>query len=130
MYELGMNAEIFASTDFCIRFRTFKCVSQTTTGLANPCDAELATMWDTQTGQCMIECMADSHMGPQGCFVKIFGADFMGQHAKPDVAAFQAVLAVIGADARDCAMFEDSLKNLATVRLPFLTERDECRTSW
>lgn len=40
----------------------------------------------------------------------------MGLDAKPDVAAFQAVLDDIGADAADCAMFEDSLKNLATVR--------------
>jgi len=40
----------------------------------------------------------------------------MGLAAKPDVAAFQAVLNDIGADASECAMFEDSLKNLATVR--------------
>lgn len=51
----------------------------------------------------------------QGCFVKVFGADFMGLHAKPDAEAFQAVLRDIGAEPCDCAMFEDSLKNLKTV---------------
>ena len=53
----------------------------------------------------------------------------MGLHAKPDVAAFQAVLADIGAEAPDCAMFEDSLKNLATVRLPLRREIEDRRTT-
>lgn len=39
----------------------------------------------------------------------------MGMHAKPDIEAFQAVLAAIGGYPRECVMFEDSLKNLKTV---------------
>lgn len=46
------------------------------------------------------------------CFEGVLGADLMAEHAKPDVEAFQKVLAKTGAEARSTAMFEDSLRNL------------------
>ena len=53
----------------------------------------------------------------KGCFKRVFGADGMQPYAKPDVEAFRMVLQQIGADPLHTAMFEDSLKNLKTVRL-------------
>lgn len=46
------------------------------------------------------------------CFEGVLGADFMGENAKPDAAAFHKVLQHIGAEASSTAMFEDSLRNL------------------
>ncbi|KAL3151349.1 hypothetical protein ABBQ38_013182 [Trebouxia sp. C0009 RCD-2024] len=48
----------------------------------------------------------------QDCFEGVFGADFMGPHAKPDAEAFQKVIAHTGASPLATAMFEDSLRNL------------------
>mmetsp|Transcript_27624 Transcript_27624/g.78161 ORF Transcript_27624/g.78161 Transcript_27624/m.78161 type:complete len:239 (-) Transcript_27624:388-1104(-) len=55
-------------------------------------------------------------MGLEGFFAGIIGADFMEPNAKPQRAAFEAVLAHIGAEPHACMMFEDSVKNLRTCK--------------
>lgn len=53
---------------------------------------------------------------PLELFAGVLGADFQGKHCKPELEAFQAVLAHTGLDPRRCVMFEDSPKNLVTAK--------------
>ena len=55
-----------------------------------------------------------SVMGIGGCFSGVYGAKFMLPHCKPEPQAFQKVLDDLQADPTECAMFEDSYKNLVT----------------
>ena len=49
-------------------------------------------------------------------FAGILGSDAMGDVCKPEVAAFDRVVALTGCDPAATVMFEDSLKNLVTAK--------------
>jgi putative hydrolase of the HAD superfamily len=51
---------------------------------------------------------------PPSLFQAVYGADFMGGVCKPELSAFEKVLAATGADPRRTAYFEDSYMNLVT----------------
>ena len=54
-------------------------------------------------------------MGISDCFAGVYGAKFMLPHCKPEREAFQKVLDDLRVtDPSECAMFEDSYKNLVT----------------
>lgn len=46
----------------------------------------------------------------------VYGADAMGEVCKPDVAAFEKIIAASGIDPKRTAFFEDSVKNLAAAK--------------
>ena len=53
-------------------------------------------------------------LGISKCFSGVYGAKFMLPHCKPEPQAFQKVLDDLQVDPTECAMFEDSYKNLVT----------------
>ena len=62
-----------------------------------------------------LEALEALHL-PPSLFAGIFGADFMGSHCKPELAAFEKVIAASGCEPQRTAFFEDSFRNLVTAR--------------
>ena len=59
------------------------------------------------------EALSALHL-PTSLFAGIFGADFMGDVCKPELCAFEKIIAATGADPKRTVYFEDSFRNLVT----------------
>lgn len=60
----------------------------------------------------------------------VYGADAMGEVCKPEVAAFEKIIAASGIDPKRTAFFEDSVGEIPSTLFLFLLLSCECERRW